>query len=181
MISWLASSEALSLRNSPPKFPYSAALKATERNVEATREGTVVLTHKLLGLAQRNSNTALNLITKSLNAKSFAELIELNFMHSFNQFYALFRQADELGIMCFLRPSLCLDLPMCCGVALLRAGKSFPVWQKSMSAPGADADELRTDVNPLQSGYARRSISATTEPFDTCLDPPGQMTALSLC
>jgi hypothetical protein len=97
MISWLASSEALSLRNSPPKFPYSAALKATERNVEATREGTVVLTHKLLGLAQRNSNTALNLITKSLNAKSFAELIELNFMHSFNQFYALFRQADELG------------------------------------------------------------------------------------
>jgi hypothetical protein len=65
--------------------------------VEATREGTVVLTHKLLGLAQRNVNTALNLITKSLNAKSFAELIELNLMHSFNQFYALFRQADEFG------------------------------------------------------------------------------------
>jgi hypothetical protein len=97
MISWLASSEALSLRNSPPKFPYSAVLKATERNVEATREGTVVLTHKLLGLAQRNVTTALNLITKSLNAKSFAELIELNLMHSFNQFYALFRQADEFG------------------------------------------------------------------------------------
>jgi hypothetical protein len=33
----------------------------------------------------------------TLNAKSFAELIELNFTHSFNQFYALFRQADEFG------------------------------------------------------------------------------------
>jgi len=33
----------------------------------------------------------------------------------------------------------------------------------SETAPGADADELRTDVNPLQSGYARRAISATTE------------------
>jgi hypothetical protein len=97
MISWLASSEALSVRDSPPQSPYSAAVRATERNVEATREGTVVLTHKLLGLAQRNVNTALNLITKSLNAKSFAELIELNLMHSFNQFYALFRQADEFG------------------------------------------------------------------------------------
>jgi hypothetical protein len=97
MISWFASSEALSVRDSPPQSPYAAAVKATERNVEATREGTVVLTHKLLGLAQRNVNTALNLITKSLNAKSFAELIELNLMHSFNQFYALFRQADEFG------------------------------------------------------------------------------------
>jgi hypothetical protein len=92
MISWLANSEARSLRDSPPKSPYWAALKATERNVEAAREGTVVLAHKLVGLAQRNANTALNLIIKSLNAKSFAELIELNFMHSFNQFYALFRQ-----------------------------------------------------------------------------------------
>jgi hypothetical protein len=27
----------------------------------------------------------------------FADLIELNFMYSVNQFYALFRQADELG------------------------------------------------------------------------------------
>jgi hypothetical protein len=97
MISWLASSEALSVRDSPPKSPYSAAVKATERNLEAAREGTVVLTHKLLGLAQRNVNTALNLITKSLNAKSFDEVIELNLMHSFNQFYALFRQADEFG------------------------------------------------------------------------------------
>jgi len=97
MISWLASSEPLSLRDSPAKSPYWTALKATERHVEAAREGTIVLTHKLLGLAQRNANTALNLITKSLNAKSFAELIELNLMHSFNQFYALFRQADEFG------------------------------------------------------------------------------------
>jgi hypothetical protein len=93
----LASSEALSLRDSLAKDPYTAALRATERNVEAAREGTIVLTHKLLGLAQRNANTALNLITKSVNAKSFAELIELNFTHSFNQFYALFRQADEFG------------------------------------------------------------------------------------
>ena len=93
MISWLASSEARSLRDSPAKSPYWTALKATERHVEAAREGTIVLTHKLLGLAQRNANTALNLITKSL----FAELIELNLMHSFNQFYALFRQADEFG------------------------------------------------------------------------------------
>jgi hypothetical protein len=94
MISWFASSEVLSLRDSRP---YTVALKATERNIEAAREGTIVLTHKLLGLARRNANTALNLITKSLNAKSFAELIDLNFMHSFNQFYALFRQADEFG------------------------------------------------------------------------------------
>ena len=93
----MASSEALSLRDSLAKDPYTAALRATERNVEAAREGTIVLTHKLLGLAQRNANTALNLITKSVNAKSFAELIELNFTHSFNQFYALFRQADEFG------------------------------------------------------------------------------------
>jgi hypothetical protein len=92
----LASSEALSLRDSLAKDPYTAALRATERNVEAAREGTIVLTHKLLGLAQRNANTALNLIT-TVNAKSFAELIELNFTHSFNQFYALFRQADEFG------------------------------------------------------------------------------------
>jgi hypothetical protein len=48
MISWLAGSEALSLRDSPPKYPYTAALKATARNLEAAREGTVVLTHKLL-------------------------------------------------------------------------------------------------------------------------------------
>ena len=94
MISWFASSEVLSLRDSRP---YTVAMKATERNIEAAREGTIVLTHKLLGLARRNANTALNLITKSLNAKSFAELIDLNFMHSFNQFYALFRQADEFG------------------------------------------------------------------------------------
>src|SRR6516165_6710020 len=73
------------------------ALKATERNMEAAREGAVVLTHKLFGLVQRNANTALNLITKLFNAKSFAELIELNLMHSFNQFYALFRQVDEFG------------------------------------------------------------------------------------
>jgi hypothetical protein len=86
MISWFASSEVLSLRDSRP---YTVALKATERNIEAAREGTIVLTHKLLGLARRNA--------KSLNAKSFAELIDLNFMHSFNQFYALFRQADEFG------------------------------------------------------------------------------------
>jgi hypothetical protein len=94
---WLASSEVRSLRDSTPKFPYGVALKATERNMEAAREGAVVLTHKLLGLAQRNANTALNLITKSSNAKSFAELIELNLMHSFNQLYALFRQVDEFG------------------------------------------------------------------------------------
>ena len=94
MISWLASSEVPFLRDS---HPYTVALKATERNVEAAREGTIVLTHKLLGLTRRNANTALNLITKSLKAKSFAELIDLNFMHSFNQFYALFRQADEFG------------------------------------------------------------------------------------
>ena len=90
---WLASSEVRSLRDSTPKFPYTA----TERNMEAAREGAVVLTHKLLGLAQRNANTAPNLMTKSFNAKSFAELIELNLMHSFNQFYALFRQVDEFG------------------------------------------------------------------------------------
>jgi hypothetical protein len=63
----------------------------------AAREGTVVLTHKLLGLSRRNANKALNLITKSLSAKSFDDLIELNFIYSVNQFYALFRQADELG------------------------------------------------------------------------------------
>jgi hypothetical protein len=39
----------------------------------------------------------LNLITKSLSAKSFADLIELNFMYSVNQFCALFQQADEFG------------------------------------------------------------------------------------
>jgi hypothetical protein len=50
-----------------------------------------------LGLSRRNANKALNLITKSLSSKSFADLIELNFMYSVNQFYALFRQADELG------------------------------------------------------------------------------------
>ena len=97
MISWLAGPEGRSLRDSPPKSPYRPVLKATERHVEAAREGTVVLTHKLLGLAQRNADTVLNLITKSLNAKSFAEIIELILMHSFNQFYALFRQADEFG------------------------------------------------------------------------------------
>jgi hypothetical protein len=97
MISWLASSESLSFRDSARESPYTAALKATERNVEAARESTIVLTHKLLGLAQRNANTALNLIIKSLSAKSFADLIELNLMYSVNQFYALFRQADELG------------------------------------------------------------------------------------
>jgi hypothetical protein len=97
MISWLARSEALSLRDSPPQYPYTAALKAAERNVEAARQATVVLTHKLLGLSQRNANKALNLITESLGAKSLADLIELNFTYSVNQFYALFRQADELG------------------------------------------------------------------------------------
>src|SRR5262245_11856823 len=97
MISWLASSEALSLRDSARESPYAAALKATDRNVEAAQDGTVVLMHKLLGLAQRNADTALNLIIKSLSAKSFADLIELNLMYSVNQFYALFRQADELG------------------------------------------------------------------------------------
>jgi hypothetical protein len=33
-----------------------------------------------LGLSRRNANKALNLITKSLSSKSFADLIELNFM-----------------------------------------------------------------------------------------------------
>src|SRR4026207_2308857 len=69
MISWAARSRVLPLRDTRP---YTVALKATERNIEAAREGTIVLTHKLLGLARRNANTALNLITKSLNAKSFA-------------------------------------------------------------------------------------------------------------
>src|SRR4026208_1473031 len=88
MINWLARSEALSLRDSPPKYPYTAALKATERNVEAAREGTVVATHKLLGLSRRNANKALNnQITQR----------EENFIYSVDQFYALFRQADELG------------------------------------------------------------------------------------
>ena len=92
---WLASSEVRSLRDSTPNFPYGAALKAREYG--GSTGGAAVLTHKLLGLAQRNANTALNLVSKSFNAKSFAELIELNLMHSFNQLYALFRQVDEFG------------------------------------------------------------------------------------
>jgi len=52
MISWLASSEARSLRDDPPQYRYTAALKATERKkMETAGKGTVVLTHKLLGLA----------------------------------------------------------------------------------------------------------------------------------
>jgi len=52
MISWLASSEARSLRDDPPQYRYAPALKATERKkMETAGKGTVVLTHKLLGLA----------------------------------------------------------------------------------------------------------------------------------
>jgi len=92
---WLASSEVRSLRDSTPNFPYGAALKVREYG--GSTGGRCCAYTQTPKLAQRNANTALNLVSKSFNAKSFAELIELNLMHSFNQLYALFRQVDEFG------------------------------------------------------------------------------------
>ena len=79
-----------------PEYWHEIAFEKVQRRLVAAEDGALVLNCELIDLARRNANAALNFINRVVSAKSPAEIFELQVIHSWTQFGAVLRQAEEL-------------------------------------------------------------------------------------
>jgi phasin len=78
------------------KDALEAGLDALERSFDAAGQGSLVLNHKLIEIAQRNVNSGFTLAKSVAAAKNLSEIVEVQAAYWRNQFGAFTPQAEEL-------------------------------------------------------------------------------------
>ena len=73
-----------------------AGLEALERSFDAAGQGSLVLNHKLMEVAQRNVNSGFSLANRLVTAKTLPEVLEVQAAYWRNWLGTFTAQAEEL-------------------------------------------------------------------------------------